>query len=106
MIAAFADTGAGIPAENLDRLFEPFFTTKEVGEGTGLGLAISYGIIKAHGGRMEAANGPDGGATFTVALPVPDSEDFFIQLPEPSTAAINIAALGLTLARRRSRRHA
>ena len=52
------------------RIFEPFYTTKEVGKGTGLGLAIAYGIIQEHGGQISAANHPDGGAVFTVQLPV------------------------------------
>ena len=52
----------------LPRLFEPFFTTKEVGKGTGLGLAIAYGIVQEHEGRLSAANGPSGGAIFTIEL--------------------------------------
>ena len=64
------DTGPGIPPEAMPRLFEPFYTTKEVGKGTGLGLAITYGIIQEHGGQITAANHADGGAVFTVQLPV------------------------------------
>ena len=64
------DTGPGLPVEVLPRIFEPFYTTKEVGKGTGLGLAIAYGIIQEHGGQISAANHPDGGAVFTVQLPV------------------------------------
>lgn len=64
------DSGPGIAAEVMPRLFDPFFTTKPVGTGTGLGLSISYGIVKKHGGRIEAANAADGGAVFTVVLPV------------------------------------
>jgi PAS domain S-box-containing protein len=64
------DTGPGIPPEVMPRLFEPFYTTKEVGQGTGLGLAITYGIIQEHGGQIVASNHPDGGAVFTVRLPV------------------------------------
>jgi two-component system, NtrC family, sensor kinase len=63
------DTGTGIAAEHLSRIFEPFYTTKEVGEGSGLGLAISSRIIAEHGGRIEAANNAEGGATVTVFLP-------------------------------------
>jgi signal transduction histidine kinase len=62
------DTGPGIPPELLERVFEPFFTTKA--RGSGLGLAISAGIAQAHGARLRAANGPGGGAIFTVEFPV------------------------------------
>jgi PAS domain S-box-containing protein len=64
------DTGNGIPPENLDKVFEPFFSTKEVGRGTGLGLSICYGIIEAHGGRIEVESRVNEGTTFRVLLPV------------------------------------
>ena len=64
------DTGDGIPEEALSRIFEPFYTTKDVGKGTGLGLAIAYGIVQEHGGQILAANHPEGGAMFTVELPI------------------------------------
>ena len=70
IVASVRDTGAGIAPEVLPRIFEPFYTTKDVGKGTGLGLAIAYGIIQEHGGEIHAANHPDGGALFTVELPV------------------------------------
>ncbi|HUE90132.1 MAG TPA: ATP-binding protein [Vicinamibacterales bacterium] len=69
-----ADTGPGISSHALPRLFEPFFTTKDVGQGTGLGLAIAYGIVQEHGGRLDAVNRADGGATFTITLPAGSSD--------------------------------
>jgi two-component system C4-dicarboxylate transport sensor histidine kinase DctB len=68
VLLSVRDTGPGIAGEDLPSLFDPFFTTKEVGEGLGLGLSISYGIVQGFGGRIWAANHPDGGAVFTVAL--------------------------------------
>ena len=70
VVVRIRDTGPGIPSTAMPRLFEPFYTTKEVGKGTGLGLAITYGIIQEHGGQIAASNHPDGGAVFTVHLPV------------------------------------
>jgi PAS domain S-box-containing protein len=73
IVATLRDTGIGIPEDTLSRIFEPFYTTKEVGKGTGLGLAITYGIVQEHGGQIIAANHPDGGAVFTVELPIAPS---------------------------------
>lgn len=66
----FADNGPGIEAAALPRVFDPFFTTKPVGQGTGLGLSISYGIVDQHGGHLAADKGPEGGAVFTLDLPL------------------------------------
>lgn len=63
-----ADSGPGISEQLRDRMFEPFFTTKS--EGTGLGLAIVQRIAEAHDGELEVANCPEGGAAFTLRLPV------------------------------------
>src|SRR5271165_723397 len=63
------DTGPGIEPSIRDKIFEPFFTTKPVGSGTGLGLSISYGIVQAHGGRIDLDSSPGRGAHFIVRLP-------------------------------------
>jgi PAS domain S-box-containing protein len=86
VMVSVRDTGDGIPADVVSRIFEPFYTTKEVGKGSGLGLAITYGIVQEHGGEIVAANHPDGGAVFTIELPVqpvPRSET------EPSMTSLN-----------------
>ena len=71
VIISIRDNGPGIAPENLPHVFEPFFTTKPVGKGTGLGLAITYGIVERHGGTLSAQNYPEGGAAFTLKLPLP-----------------------------------
>lgn len=63
------DTGAGIPAELIDRVFDPFFTTKPVGEGTGLGLTICHKIVEEHNGAIDVESEPGKGATFIITLP-------------------------------------
>ncbi len=65
-----SDSGPGIPPDVLDRLFDPFFTTKA--RGMGLGLSVGRTIIEAHGGWITARNQPEGGASFTIDLPVAD----------------------------------
>jgi len=69
IVLEFADTGEGIPEENLSRIFDPFFTTKAVGKGTGLGLSTSYGIVESHGGRISVKSKVGEGTTFTIELP-------------------------------------
>jgi two-component system NtrC family sensor kinase len=97
---AFADTGRGIPKENLDKIFEPFFTTKKVGEGTGLGLSVSYGIVKKFGGdiqvfsKSEADGDGQPGTTFTVILPVSDEAGRASKTGEAQKAKTETAAKG------------
>ncbi len=67
---SIADTGCGIPDENLPKLFTPFFTTKPIGKGTGLGLAISYGIVKMHRGSIDVQSKVGLGTTFIIRLPL------------------------------------
>jgi signal transduction histidine kinase len=63
------DHGPGIPTDSLSHVFDPFFTTKGPGDGVGLGLSFSFDLARRHGGTLEAANHPDGGALFTLWLP-------------------------------------
>jgi signal transduction histidine kinase len=82
-----ADTGCGIPQENLSKIRDPFFTTKEVGTGTGLGLSIVDEIIRSHYGDLQIESVVGKGSAFTVILPIkrqaaakeqpaPDIEEF------------------------------
>jgi len=64
------DTGKGMEQEVVARMFEPFFTTKDVGEGTGLGMSISHGIIRQHGGIIQAESVPGQGTKIVISLPV------------------------------------
>ncbi|MFH0788150.1 MAG: ATP-binding protein [Pseudomonadota bacterium] len=75
ILLTIADTGQGIPVENLNLIFEPFFTTKDPGKGTGLGLSVSKGIILEHGGTIRAENNDLGGASFIVELPLYHTAD-------------------------------
>lgn len=67
VVVEVADSGPGIPESHLPRIFEPFYTTKPTGSGYGLYLASE--ILREHGGRITAANGPEGGARFSIWLP-------------------------------------
>ena len=67
-IVTVADNGPGLPAQGASRLFQPFFTTRP--GGTGLGLAIVQRIIVGHNGRIVAGTRPEGGAVFTLTLPL------------------------------------
>lgn len=62
-----ADTGAGIPQDQINRIFEPFYTTKK--KGTGLGLMIVRRIVRAHSGRIELESEAGRGTTFRIWLP-------------------------------------
>ena len=81
LVLEFIDSGIGI--REPDRVFDPFYTTKPIGNGVGLGLSASYGIVREHGGEISCSNRGEGGAVFTVRLPV---------AAERAQAAANVAA--------------
>jgi signal transduction histidine kinase len=74
-----ADSGMGIPPDQLRLIFEPFYTTKQPDEhghgGTGLGLSVCRQIIEQHQGRIRVESVVGKGSTFTVKLPLGDDSD-------------------------------
>lgn len=79
-----ADTGCGIPAEDMERLFEPFFTTKPKGKGTGLGLPMVYGFVQQSGGEVEVTSSPGNGTTVQLHLPVASTHPLDTMYEDPS----------------------
>jgi two-component system NtrC family sensor kinase len=73
IVVIVSDSGSGIAPEHLAHIFNPFYTTKPRGVGTGLGLSISFGIVREHGGSIQASSPPGQGATFSVHLPIRDA---------------------------------
>ena len=72
VVLTVADSGPGIPPEDLTRVFERFYRVDKSRArpgGTGLGLAIVRHLVELHCGTVSAANRPGGGAMFTVRLP-------------------------------------
>ena len=73
LLIRFADTGCGIPPDLMGKIFRPLFTTKEEGAGTGLGLSISHDIVENHKGTIDVESTPGKGTTFTIRLPLRNS---------------------------------
>ena len=69
VVISIADTGAGIPPDQLSHLFDRLWQARQDSRGAGLGLAIAKAIVEAHGGRIWAESAPANGATFSFALP-------------------------------------
>jgi two-component system NtrC family sensor kinase len=84
VVVTFQDDGVGIRRDILPRIFDPFFTTKRPGRGTGLGLSICLAILREHNGDIEAQPISDGGAVFTVSLPVAKGTELFMTEPGAS----------------------
>lgn len=77
IIVSVADSGCGIPLQDLTKIFEKFYRTPQQAvqaAGTGLGLSICKSIVEAHQGRIWAKNNPGGGAIVAFAVPVPESD--------------------------------
>lgn len=76
VLLSVGDTGAGVAADDLQRLFDPFFTRKS--SGNGLGLWVCQGIVERFGGDIQVRNRDEGGAEFAVWLPCahPEAQDF------------------------------
>lgn len=70
VVLTVADTGLGLCGRAFEQISEPFHTTRESGTGMGLGLAISAEIVREHGGEITAEDLPEGGAVFSVTLPL------------------------------------
>ncbi|MDM8548835.1 response regulator [Desulfobacterales bacterium HSG2] len=68
-----ADTGPGIPPEQLEKVFEPLFSTRT--HGIGFGLSITKMIVENHGGAIRAKSGPGTGATFSITLPMAEKKE-------------------------------
>jgi signal transduction histidine kinase len=67
-----ADSGAGIPADQMEKIFNYYYTTKK--DGVGLGLPIAHRIIEAHGGQLKVESRAGRGTTMTISLPVQQQE--------------------------------
>jgi len=79
-VCSVADSGMGIPQENLPRIFEPFFTTRETGQGIGLGLAQAQGIVRQCGGYIKVISHAGAGTVVTIYLPLRKNQELVTEL--------------------------
>jgi two-component system sensor kinase FixL len=70
VLITVADSGPGLPLEDVNRIFDPFFTTKS--QGMGMGLSICRSLVEAHNGQLSARSGVKQGAVFEITLPAGD----------------------------------
>lgn len=82
-----ADTGAGIPQDQLSRIFEPFFTTKK--KGSGLGLMIVQRIVRAHNGRIELESQEGRGTRFRIWFPLHERKPRLLEAPNPAAPQVD-----------------
>lgn len=86
-----SDSGPGVPADALQKLFEPFYRLDDARErqtgGVGLGLAITERAVRFHGGKVRAANRPEGGLMVEIRLPLISSDQPSLKETEPVAAA-------------------
>jgi len=73
VVLRVADSGVGIPSEQLPHIFDPFFTSKDAGKGNGLGLTVASGIVADHGGRIDVESERGLGTEFRISLPSAES---------------------------------
>ena len=71
-----ADTGIGIPSQDLEKIFEPFYTKKQMGRsGTGLGMAVVWGTVKDHSGFIDARSIEGQGTVFDLYFPITRADE-------------------------------
>lgn len=87
VLLTVSDTGTGMDEETKRKIYEPFFTTKELDKGSGLGLAVTYGIVKQHGGYIDAETFPLKGTTFKIYIPVVETTALRPKSADVSSAA-------------------
>lgn len=90
IIIEIADTGVGIPSEQLTKVLDPFFTTKE--KGTGLGLSVVYGVVERHGGRLAIDSAPGAGTRVTIRLPLSGADNNRAGVAAAAPGAVHGAA--------------